>query len=94
MTMRLQPRAAEFNDLHVCTSCLLSGPDTKCSICQANVVVYACRCVYTLHVCVMVLSQFRSVGVRMPAYAKHSGNAFPSAYTVLIYSIHVCVHTV
>lgn len=28
----------EFNDFHVCTSHLLSGPDTTCSISQANLV--------------------------------------------------------
>lgn len=82
----------DINDFHVLTSCLLSGPDTKCSICQANIVVYVCLCVCILHVCVMAVLLFRCVGVSTAGYAKQLSNAFTAAaYTMLIYSMCVCV---
>lgn len=82
MTACLQPQAGvEW------FSCLLSGPDTKCSICQANAVVYVCWCACCIHVswpCVFLEAWVLAL--------QPTKNTFTSAYTVVIYSMHVCIH--
>lgn len=82
MTARLQPQAGDD-----WFSCLLSGPDTKCSICQANAVVYVrwCACC----ICVSWPCVFLEAWMLALQPMK---NTFTSAYTVVIYSMHICIH--